>query len=126
MSPALHRGIRKAIRTLLQLAAGGGLTALVTAFAGDLDGRTQGLVMAGWTTLVTLIQNTAETAGVIPTLLPSPGLVPSAGPIVAMNVGTVETEIDTVGDTIGEVSGTVTDTAGELIGEVTGMEDTES
>jgi hypothetical protein len=116
-SPALHRGIRKAIRTLLQLAAGGGLTALVGVFAEGLDGRTQGLIMAGWTTLVTLIQNTAEASGLVPVLLPTPGLVPSVG-VFKQNVGTVDTTVETVGDAVGEVAGTVTGTDGELMGEV--------
>lgn len=117
MSPAWDRGIKKAARTVLQLAAGGGLTALVSAMADGLDARTQGIIMAAWTVLVTLIQNTAETAGIIPTLLPTPGLVPSAGP-VTQTVATVETSIDRVGDAVGEVDGTVTGQTGELLGEV--------
>ena len=117
MSPALHRGIRKALRTILQLAAGGGLTALVSALAGGLEPATQAVVMAAWTAFVTLLQNTAETAGLIPTLLPTPGVVPSVG-AVSKTVATVETTVDQVGSTIGDVEGTVTSTDGELIAEV--------
>lgn len=69
MSPALHRGIRKGLRTLAQLVAGGALTALISAVAGGLPAATQGLVMAAWTTVVAFAQNSLETAGTIPTLL---------------------------------------------------------
>lgn len=120
MNPALHRGIRKAIRTLLQLAAGGALTGLVSAIAGGLPPATQGLIMAAWTTMVAFAQNTAETAGKIPTLLPTPGLVPSVAAVVATTLGTVETTVDQVGAAVGDVTGVVTNTTGELMGEVSG------
>ena len=123
MSAAFTRGWRKAARTLLQLVASGGLTALVNQFGDGLSTNQKGLVAVAWMLVVTFAQNYAETVGAIPALLPTPGLVPTAGPVVAMNVGTVETEVDTVGAAVGEVSGTVTDTAGELMGEVTGLED---
>lgn len=118
MSPALHRGIRKAIRTLLQLAAGGGLTALISALSGGLAPATQGVVMAAWTALVAFAQNTAESAGKIPTLLPTPGLVPSAAAVASKTVATVETAVDQAGGAVGDVTGTVTGTTGELLGEV--------
>lgn len=118
MSPALTRGWRKAARTILQLAAGGALTALVSAIAGGLSPTAQATIMAAWTTLMALAQNTLETAGKIPTLLPTPGLVPSVGPVLATTVGTVETTVDQVGGAVGDVTGTVIGTAGELIGEV--------
>lgn len=120
MSVALHRGIRKALRTVLQLAAGGALTGLVSAVAGGLSAQVQGVVMAAWTALVALAQNTAETAGKIPTLLPTPGLVPSVAPLSSTAVGTVETAVDRAGATVGDVQGTVTGVGGALIGEVTG------
>lgn len=120
MNPALHRGWRKAARTVLQLAAGGALTGLVSAIVGGLPPATQGLIMAAWTTIVAFAQNTAETAGKIPTLLPTPGLVPSVAAVAATTLGTVETTVDHVGTTVGDVTGVVTDTAGELMGEVTG------
>lgn len=71
MTAALSRGWRKAARTVLQLAAGGALTALVAAIAGGLSNEAQGLVMAAWTVVVTFAQNTLETQGTIPTLLPT-------------------------------------------------------
>jgi len=81
MSPALRRGIRKALRTVVQLVAGGALTALVSMVAGGLSAAAQGTVMAAWTALVALAQNTAETAGKIPTLLPtSPPPAPASPP----------------------------------------------
>ena len=118
MSPAIHRAWRKGARTVLQLIAGGALTALVTAVAGGLDAKTQAVVMGAWTALVAALQNGLETAGKIPTLLPTPGLVPSAASVVATAVGTVETAVDQAGGGVGEVQGTVTDQTGALMGEV--------
>lgn len=118
MNPALHRGSRKALRTVLQLAAGGALTGLVSALAGGLSPSVQGLIMAAWTAFVALAQNTAETAGKIPVLLPTPGIVPSVAPVAVAAVGTVETAVDQVGQTVGDVTGTVTSLTGELLGEV--------
>jgi hypothetical protein len=64
------------------------------------------------------LQNYAETAGKIPVLLPTPGLVPSAGPVLTPAVGVVETAVDTAGDVVGDVEGIVEDVTGTLIGEV--------
>lgn len=72
MSQPMQRGLRKAVRTILQLVAGGALTALVSAIAGGLTPATQGTVMAAWTALVAFAQNSLETAGKIPTVLPTP------------------------------------------------------
>lgn len=119
-SPAWHRGWRKAARSLAQLIVAGGLTAAVNQIADGLAPNAKVYVLAGWAVLIALLQNTLETSGTIPTLLPTPGLVPSVGTVSGRTVGTVETTIDTVGDTVGDVAGTVTDTAGELMGEVTG------
>ena len=77
MSPALTRGLKKGVRTILQLVAGGALTALISAAAGGLPAATQGIVMAAWTALVATAQNALETAGKIPTLLPTS---PAGGP----------------------------------------------
>lgn len=118
MSPALHRAWRKAARTLVQLIVSGALTTAVNAFADGLSANAKVYVLAGWTVLITLLQNGLETAGKIPTLLPTPGLVPSAGGVATKAVGVVETEVDRVGDAAGEVEGIVTDTAGDLLGEV--------
>ncbi|HEV7534726.1 MAG TPA: hypothetical protein VGP90_03775 [Acidimicrobiia bacterium] len=71
MSPALTRGLKKAGRTILQLMTGGALTALVSAVVGGLSPSTQATVMAVWTTLVAFAQNSLETAGKIPTILPT-------------------------------------------------------
>jgi hypothetical protein len=118
MSPALHRGSRKAIRTLLQLAAGGGLTALVDLAAHGLSPGTAGAILVAWGTAVAFLHNFLETNGTVPVLLPTPGLVPSVAPILAPVIGSVETEVDRVGKTIGDVTGTVTGIAGDLLGEV--------
>ena len=112
MSAALSRGWRKGLRTVVQVAAGGALTALVTAIAGGLPPKTQALVMGAWIAFVAFAQNWAETAGKIPTILPTPGLV--VGPDVV--VATVEAVADDAGDIVGDV----TDTAGDVVGTVVG------
>ena len=117
-NPALTRGIKKGFRTVAQVAAGGALTALVTAVAGGLAPTTQALVMGAWIAFVAFSQNWAETGGRIPVLLPTPGLVPSAGPGAAVAVGTVDAVAEKVGDAVGEVTGTVQSLSGELLGEV--------
>lgn len=75
MTPTAH-GLRKAIRTLAQLAAGGALTALVAALAHGLSPNVEGVVLAAWTALVAGLQNTAEAKGLIPTLLPTVTQIP--------------------------------------------------
>lgn len=118
MSPALSRGLRKAGRSILQLVAGGGLTALVTILAHGLNPGTEGLIMAAFTALVAFLHNFLETGGTIPTILPTPGLVtttPSTG-VVAKTVGTV----DTVTAGAGQVVGDVVSTAGNVVGGVAG------
>lgn len=71
MSYAATRGARKGLRTLLQLVAAGGLTALVEA-VGDLSGTWKAVVLAAWTAAVAAAQNYLEAAGTIPTVLPTP------------------------------------------------------
>lgn len=118
MTPGLYRGLRKALRTIVQLVAAGGLTAAVNAFADGLAPNMKALVGAAWLVAVTFAQNAAETAGRIPVLLPTPGLVPSVGAVAGTAVGTVETAVDVAGDSIGDVTGTVESVAGDLLGEV--------
>jgi len=117
-SVALHRGWRKAVRTVVQVVASGGLTAAVDAVAGGLDPNTRVMVAAVWLVVVTFCQNALETRGTIPALLPTPGLVPSAGKVAEPVVGVVETTVDRVGDAVGDVEGVVTDLTGDLLGEV--------
>jgi phage-related protein len=117
-SPAVSRGLRKGLRTVVQVAAGGALTALVTAVAGGLAPSTQAIVMGAWIAFVAFSQNWAETAGKVPVLLPTPGLISSVGDGVAVAVGTVDAVAEKVGDTVGEVTGTVQSVTGELLGEV--------
>lgn len=123
MSPALHRGVRKAIRTAVQVIASGGLTAAINVLAGGLSPNAKVLIGAGWLLVVTFAQNSLESAGKIPTLLPSPGLVTTvAGGAVAQVVGTVDAAADVVGGTVGDVTGVVSDLSGGLLGEVVGVE----
>lgn len=123
MSASLYRGGRKAVRQVVQMAAAGSLTVLVTALAHGLDPAVSGLVLAFWGVVVVFLHNYLETAGKIPVLLPTPGLVPSVGGIVEPVAGTVETTIDRVGQAVGGVTGTVTDTVGGLLGEVVGVDE---
>lgn len=118
MKPGLYRGLRKAVRTALQLVAGGALTAAVNTLADGLSPDTKVYVLAAWTVLIALAQNSLESVGKIPVLLPTPGLVPSAGELAGKAVGTVETTVDVVGDLVGDVTGTVEAVGGELLGEV--------
>lgn len=119
MSPALHRAWRKAARTVLQMVAAGSLTAVVDLLAHGLSPARASALLAVWGVVVTFLHNYLETAGTIPVLLPTPGLVPSAAPIATKAVGVVETSVDRVGDAVGDVEGVVTDIAGDLLGEVT-------
>lgn len=125
MSAALTRGWRKALRTVVQIVAAGGLTAAVNQVADGLSPNSKALVGAGWLIFVVFCQNAAETAGKVPVLLPTPGLVPSAAKVAAKAAGTVDTAVETVGDAVGEVTGTVEGLGGELLGEVVDVDRTE-
>lgn len=104
MSVALQRGTKKAVRTLLQLAVGGALTAAVNVLADGLSANNKVLVMTAWTVAIAFAQNTAETAGKVPTLLPTPTVVvPDPTKIVQPAVAVLDTAVDAVGDIVGEV-----------------------
>lgn len=122
MSQATFRGTRKALRDLLQAvaaaASGGGAVLLIDAITGNFEPQI-GVVIAFILKVVfAFLQNWAETAGKISVLLPTPGLVPSAGAVAEKAVGTVETAVDKVGDVVGDVEGVVEGLGGELLGEV--------
>lgn len=129
MSPALNRGLRKLGRTVLQVIAAGGATALVDALANGLSPTARLAVATAWLLLVTFAQNTLETRGTIPTIFPAPGLIVEApGKAVTKTVGTVTDAVGKVGGTVtavvtesGQVVGDVVDTAGDVVGDVTGM-----
>lgn len=135
MNQALSRGVKKGLRTLVQLAVGGGLTAAVNSWANGLDPAVQVYVLTGWTVLLALLQNTLETKGVIPTLLPTVGLITrETGGVLQKAVGAVDTVAieggQVVGDVIntsGKVVGGVVGTAGGLLGGLSGIpEDVET
>jgi hypothetical protein len=90
-NPAFSRGARKALRTVVQVAAGGALTALVTALSGHFDPEITALIMGAWIAFVAFAQNWAEAAGKIPVLLPAPGLITTGGTLVGKAVGAVDT-----------------------------------
>lgn len=119
-SVALNRGWKKAARAVAQMAVAGSATVLVTAIAGGLSPATGGLVLAFWGVVVTFLHNYLETAGKIPVLLPTPGLVPLvrdvAEPVLAPVLATAEAGVAVTG----EVVGSVTDLTGAVAGTVTG------
>lgn len=132
MSPALSRGFRKLARSVLQVVASGGATA-ITELIADAIGKGLGPEARvawtfAWYCFFVFAQNTLETKGSIPTLLPSPGLVTkTAGGIVTQTVGTATEAVATTAATVeavvdegGDVVGQVTDTTGDVIGDVTG------
>lgn len=117
MKPALNRGLRKAGRALLQVVASGGATALVNMIVGGLSPTVAPVVGFAWLVFFTFLQNAGETKGIIPVILPSPGLVTtSAGGAVSKVVGTV----DTVTEGTGQVVGDVLNTAGSVVGGIAG------
>jgi polysaccharide pyruvyl transferase WcaK-like protein len=117
VSPALTRGLKKAARSILQLVAGGALTALVAALAHGLSPDVEAVVMAAWTVLVALLQNTAETKGIIPVVLPTAGLVTTtAGGAVTSAVGTADTVVQAGGQVVADV----VSTAGKVVGGIAG------
>ena len=74
---------RRAVRTGLQLIAGGGLAWLTDQLALDLPAQYVPYVVGGYTVLVTLAQNALEDAGKVPAVLkgqPSPGENPVPDP----------------------------------------------
>lgn len=64
--------LRRAIRTLLQLIASGGLTALVDSFAGGLSPESATLLLMINTVLVTFLQNYLEDNTSFPAILKAP------------------------------------------------------
>ncbi len=74
MTRAQKRGLYKGLRTVAQLVAGGSLTALISAVAGGLSPAWAAVLLGVWTAVVAGVQNTLETTGTIPTLLPTPPL----------------------------------------------------
>lgn len=65
MTRTLSRGLRQ----VLQLIAGGALTALVNAIADGLAPNTKAIVLAASTLGVVVAQNLLESTGKVPTLL---------------------------------------------------------
>lgn len=103
-SVAQQRGWRKGIRSLAQTIAGGGLTALVAVLAGGLSPGAAAVLTAAFSALAAYLQNYLETAGSIPTLLPtSTVVVPNPAGALQPAAAVLETSIDTAGDIVGEV-----------------------
>jgi hypothetical protein len=131
MKPALNRGLRKLGRDLLQVIAAGGATAVVALITGHLHPEVAVIVAFAFKLLMVFAQNTLETNGSIPVILPSPGLVTTTtGGLVGKAVGTVDTVVQGAGATVAgvgataaaatQVVGAVVDTAGQVVGNVTG------
>lgn len=61
----MKKALIKAIRTLAQLIAAGGLTALVDQAVGGLTAAQASLVLTAWGVTVTYVHNLLENTGVI-------------------------------------------------------------
>lgn len=66
----MSNALRRAVRTLVQLVAAGGLTGIVNAIAGGLSAQAAAVVLAASTFVATWAQNALESHGLIPTMLP--------------------------------------------------------
>lgn len=130
---AQSRGLRKATRDALQAiaaaASGGGAVLLIDAITGNFEpaiGVVVGFIMK---IVFAFLQNYLETAGKIPVVLPSPGLVSAVLVPVADAVAdktpliapAAVAAVDALADQSGTVLGTVTDLTGGVIGHVTGQ-----
>lgn len=127
MTPALDRGLRKLVRSIVQVIASGGLTVAVDQIAGGLSPTARTYVGAAWLMLVVFAQNFLETRGTIATFLPASGLITEApGRWLTKTVGVLSDTKGTVDVSVskgGEIVGDVLDTAGDVVGDVTGMLD---
>lgn len=65
----MKKAIYRAVRTLAQLIAAGGLTALVDQATGGLSAEQAALVLTGWGVFVTFIHNLLENVGAVPPVL---------------------------------------------------------
>lgn len=119
---AWSRGFRKAIRTVIHMAAGGALTALVDLVVHGLAPAQAAAIMIVWSALVTFLHNFYETEGVIPALLPTPGLLTTdkSDAVVTKVIGTVDTVTGPAMKTGTKVLGDVITSAGGVVGTVTG------
>jgi hypothetical protein len=61
--------MKRVIRTMVQLVAGGGLTSLVATLSAGLSQQETAVMMAAMTLLVTFCQNYAEDAGWVKPML---------------------------------------------------------
>lgn len=136
-SPAQSRGARKGVRDAIQavlaVVAAGGATALIELVVDQLNPAYGVLMAFAFKIVIAYAQNYLETAGKIPVLLPTPGLVSAvldpvkgavtdATPLVAPAAAAT---VDAVTDAAGKVTGDVVDIAGGVVGEVTGQLDHE-
>ena len=130
-STAQSRGSRKALRDVFQAAlavvAAGGTTAVVDLLITKVNPAYSVFLMLFYKVLITYIQNYLETAGKIPVLLPSPGLIspvndsaPGEEDETPLLAPSAEATVEATVDTVGEVTGAVTDLAGDVVGQVTG------
>lgn len=124
-SPAASRGARKALRDAFQavvaVVAAGGASLVIDLVVGHVD-PVVGVVLAFvFKIMVAYAQNYLETAGKVPAMLPSPGLVTTtAGGLSGKVVATVDTVVETT-EGAAAVVGDVIDTAGKAVGAVTGI-----
>jgi hypothetical protein len=127
------RGVRKAIRDLVQVAiavvGAGGATALLDALVDSVDPAVGVVLAFVFKVLIAYAQNTLESRGRIPVLLPSPGLVTTGtgtlqravGAVVPQVEAAVQTTVEGVATTEQRIAGPVLDNAGRVVGAVTGV-----
>ena len=124
MSIAFIRGWRKGVRSFLQTLAGGGFTGVIALLAGGLSPLMASILTIGSGAIIAYLQNYLESAGKIPILLPTPGLVsPVMAPTVADPViaPPAAATVDAVVDGSGNVTGNVVAVdSGTVIGTVSG------
>jgi hypothetical protein len=133
-NPAQFRGARKGLRdafqAVLAVVAAGGATVVVDLLIGQINSLLVGAVLTlVFKVLIAYAQNLLETAGKIPVLLPTPGLVSAAlEPVEEVLAGAVPilapppvATVDAVVAETGEIAGTVVGVTGGVVGKVTGL-----
>lgn len=65
----MNKAVKRAVRSLLQFVAAGGVTALVAQLTGSLEPATAVTVTVAFGTFISYLQNALEDAGVVPKVL---------------------------------------------------------
>ena len=130
-SRGLRKGTRDALQAVVAIVAAGGATAVIELVVDSVSPAVGVLMAFGFKVVIAYLQNYLETAGKIPVLLPTPGLVSAVlspvadaakdtTPLVAPAAGAT---VDATSDIAGVVTGEVTDLDGGVVGTVEGQLD---